>query len=111
MNALGASGTANEGYMLEFAKRVAGVAPNAGITIDNILGLATTLDELGQTSEVSATAFNQVISNMFKKTADYAHIAGMSLEDFTDLMNKDANEALIMLLQGAKGSKGGFEEM
>lgn len=111
MNALGASGTANEGYMLEFAKRVAGVAPNAGITIDKILGLATTLDELGQTSEVSATAFNQVISNMFKKTADYAHIAGMSLEDFTGLMNKDANEALIMLLQGAKGSEGGFDEM
>ncbi|MBK6285748.1 MAG: hypothetical protein IPF54_26510 [Draconibacterium sp.] len=27
MNALGASGTANEGYMLEFSKRVAGVAP------------------------------------------------------------------------------------
>jgi len=53
MNALGASGTANEGYMLEFSKRVAGVAPNAGFTIDKILGLATTLDELGQTSEVS----------------------------------------------------------
>ena len=111
MNALGASGTANEGYMLEFSKRVAGVAPNAGFTIDKILGLATTLDELGQTSEVSATAFNQVISNMFKKTGDYAKIAGMSVEDFTDLINKDANEALIRLLEGAKGSEGGFAEM
>ena len=111
MNALGASGTANEGYMLEFTKRVAGVAPTAGFTIDKILGLATTLDELGQTSEVSATAFNQVISNMFKKTADYAKIAGMSLEDFTKLMNEDANEALIQLLIGAKGSAKGFGEM
>jgi TP901 family phage tail tape measure protein len=111
MNALGASGTANEGYMLEFAKRVAGVAPTAGITIDKILGLATTLDELGQSSEVSGTAFNQVISNMFKKTADYARIAGMSLEDFTKLMNEDANEALIQLLIGAKGSSDGFGEL
>jgi TP901 family phage tail tape measure protein len=111
MNALGASGTANEGYMLEFTKRVAGVAPNAGFTIDKILGLATTLDELGQTSEVSGTAFNQVISNMFKKTAEYANIAGMSLEDFTKIMNEDANEALIRLLEGAKGTSGGFGEM
>lgn len=111
MNALGASGTANEGYMLEFTKRVAGVAPTAGFTIDKILGLATTLDQLGQTSEVSATAFNQVISNMFKKTDEYAKIAGMSLEDFTELMNKDANEALIQLLLGAKGSAGGFGEL
>jgi hypothetical protein len=90
---------------------VAGVAPTAGITIDKILGLATTLDELGQTSEVSGTAFNQVISNMFKKTADYARIAGMSLEDFTKLMNEDANEALIQLLIGAKGSSEGFGEL
>lgn len=111
MNALGASGTANEGYMLEFSKRVAGVAPTAGFTIDKILGLATTLDELGQTSEVSATAFNQVISNMFKKTADYAKIAGMSLEDFTKLINEDANEAMIQLLIGARGSSGGFDEL
>ncbi len=111
MNALGASGTANEGYMLEFTKRVAGVAPTAGIAIDKILGIATTLDELGQSSEVSGTAINQVISNMFKKTADYAHVAGMELQDFTDLMNKDANEALIQLLIGAKGSSAGFGEL
>jgi TP901 family phage tail tape measure protein len=111
MNALGASGTANEGYMLEFTKRVAGVAPTAGITIDKILGIATTLDELGQTSEVSGTAFNQVISNMFKNTADYAHVAGMELQAFTDLMNEDANEALIQLLIGAKGSTDGFGQL
>lgn len=111
MNALGAAGTANEGYMLEFSKRVAGVAPTAGITIDKILGIATTLDELGQTSEVSGTAFNQVISNMFKNTADYAHVAGMELQAFTDLMNEDANEALIQLLIGAKGSSDGFGQL
>lgn len=111
MNALGASGTANEAYMLEFSKRVAGVAPNANISIDKILGLATTLDELGQTSEVSATAYNQVISKMFKDTDKFAHIAGMSLKDFTDLLNKDANEAMIQLLIGAKGSAGGFGEL
>jgi len=111
MNALGASGTANEAYMLEFTKRVAGVAPTAGVSIDKILGLAATLDELGQTSEVSATAYNQVMSNMFKKTSEYAHIAGMSLEDFTKLMNEDANEAMIQLLIGAKGTSGGFGEL
>jgi TP901 family phage tail tape measure protein len=111
MNALGASGTANEGFMLEFSKRVAGVAPTAGISIDKILGLATTLDELGQTSEVSSTAFNQVISKMFKDTAKFADIAGMSVKDFTELMNKDANEAMIQLLIGAKGSANGFGEL
>jgi TP901 family phage tail tape measure protein len=111
MNALGASGTANEAYMLEFSKRVAGVAPTAGFTIQQILGLATTLDELGQTSEVAGTAFNQIVSKMFKNTEEYAHIAGVSVKEFSDLLNKDANEAMIQLLIGAKGSAGGFEQL
>jgi chromosome segregation ATPase len=33
INSLGAASTANEGYLVEFSKRVAGVAPQAGISI------------------------------------------------------------------------------
>ena len=111
INSLGAAGTANEAYLVEFAKRVAGIAPSADISIDKVLGLAATLDELGQTSEMSTTAVAQVISKMFKETATYAGIAQMSVEDFTNLLNTDANEAFIRLLQGAKGSGEGFGEM
>ena len=48
INSLGAAGTASEAYLVEFGKRLAGIAPMAGISIDKILGLAATLDELGQ---------------------------------------------------------------
>jgi TP901 family phage tail tape measure protein len=111
INSLGAAGTANEAYLVEFTKRIAGIAPSAGISIQKVLGLAATLDELGQTSEVSGTVVNNVIAAMFKDTATYADIAGMSLLAFTDLMNTDANEAFIKVLQGAKGSGAGFAEM
>jgi len=111
INSLGAAGTASEAYLVEFGKRLAGIAPMAGISIDKILGLAATLDELGQESEVSSTAVSQVVSKMFKDTATYAGIAQMSIEDFTQLLNTDANEAFIRLLQGAKGSGTGFAEM
>lgn len=111
INSLGAAGTANEGYMVEFAKRVGGIAPMAGISIQQILGLGATLDELGQTSEVSGTVINSVVTAMFKDTATYAEIAGLSLKDFTELLNTDANEAFIRMLEGAKGSSSGFSEM
>jgi len=111
INSLGAAGTANEAYMVEFSKRLAGIAPAAGISIQQVLGLGATLDELGQTSEVSGTAMVQVISNMFKDTAAYAKIAGMSVKDFTTLLETDANEAFIKLLEGARGSGTGFAEM
>ncbi len=111
INSLGAAGTANEGYLVEFAKRVAGIAPSAGVSIENILGLGATLDELGQTSEVSGTVYSQFIGGMFKDTKTYAGIAKMSLSEFTDLLNTDANEAFIRVLEGARGSNGAFGEM
>lgn len=111
INALGAAGTANEGYLVEFAKRVAGIAPSAGVSIQNVLGLGTTLDELGQTAEVAGTVYSQIMGGMFKDTATYANLAGMSLADFTNLMNTDANEAFIKVLEGAKGSGQGFGEL
>lgn len=111
INSLGAAGTANEGYLVEFAKRVAGIAPSAGVSIENILGLGATLDELGQTSEVSGTVYSQFIAGMFKDTQTYAGIAKMSLSEFTDLLNSDANEAFIRVLEGARGTNGAFGEM
>ncbi len=111
INSLGAAGTANEANMVEFAKRVAGIAPSAGISIQQVLGLAATLDELGQTSEVSGTAIGQVVGKMFKDTATYAGIAGIGVKEFTNLLNTDANEAFIRVLQGAKGSGAGFTEL
>lgn len=111
INSLGASSTANEGFMVEFAKRVAGIAPSAGISIDKILGLGATLDQLGQTSEVSSTVFSQIIPNMFKDTATYADIAKMSVADFSKLLKTDANEAFVKVLEGINGNNAGFESL
>jgi TP901 family phage tail tape measure protein len=109
LNSLGAASTANEGYMVEFAKRVGGIAPVSGISITKVLGLAATLDQLGQTSEVSATVFNRMIPKMFTDTEKYADLAGMSVEEFTRLLNRDANEAFVRFLEGLRGNGSGFQ--
>jgi len=111
INALGAASTANEAYLVEFSKRVAGVAPSAKMTIAQILGLGATLDQLGQASEVSSTVFAQVIPDMFSNTAEYAKVAGMSVKDFSKLLNEDANEAFIRMLQGLNGNNAGMEHL
>lgn len=48
---------------------------------------------------------------MFKNTATYADIAGMSLGEFSDLMNTNANEAFIRVLEGLKGNNEGMETL
>ena len=111
INALGAASTANEAYLVEFAKRMGGVANQAGISIQQILGLGATLDQLGQTSEVSSTSLMGLWVDMFKKPGEYADIAKMSMKEFTDLLKTDANEAFIRLLDGLNGNNDGLTAM
>ncbi len=109
INSLGMASTANEGYIVEFTKRVAGIAPNANISIDKILGLAATLDKYGQMSETSATAIGQTITGMFRRTDEFARVAGISVAKFKELLVNDANEALLTVLEGMnRGGDGMF---
>lgn len=108
INELGMASTANEGYIVDFSKRLAGIAPNADISIDKILGLAATLDKYGQQSETSSTAIGQTIMAMFKRTETFAQIAGIPLEGFSELLKTDVNEALLKVLEGMQRGEGGL---
>lgn len=111
INSLGAASTASEEYLVEFSKRLGGIAPVAGISVDQVLGLGATLDQLGQTAEISSTVFSQIVPNMFKDTGLYAEIAGMNVGEFSELLNKDANEALIKVLEGLNSNNAGLGQM
>lgn len=111
INELGAASTANEGYIVEFTKRLAGVAPSANISIQNVMGYGATLDQFGQQCETAGTAMSQAITGMFKRTEVYARIANMSLKDFTELLNQDANAAFIAFLKGLKNNNAGMVDL
>ncbi|MPR32375.1 phage tail tape measure protein [Salmonirosea aquatica] len=111
INVAGASSAANEGYLVAWTKRFAGIAPNAGISIADTLGLAATMDILGQSSELSATNVGKMIIAIGKDLPHFAQVAGMSVMDFSALLKKDANEAFVKVLEGAKSAEGGVEGM
>lgn len=106
INELGMASTANEGYIVDFTSRLAGLAPNADISITKILGLGATLDKYGQQAETAGTAIGQTIMAMFKRTETFADIAKMPLQEFSDLLNKDVNEALLRVLEGMNDGGG-----
>ncbi len=106
INELGMASTANEGYIADLTSRLAGIAPNADISIAKILGLGATLDKYGQQAETSGTAIGQTIMAMFKRTETFANIAKMPLQEFADLLNKDVNEALLRVLEGMNDGGG-----
>lgn len=106
INQLGQESTANEGYLVEFLARMGGIATQAGLSADAILGYASALDQDMMKQEMSATAFQKFIMQMIKKPAEFAKAAGMEVSKFADLMQADMNEALLKVLDGFKGQGG-----
>jgi TP901 family phage tail tape measure protein len=111
INVLGMSSTASEAFLVDFTTRMAGVNTQAKINIQDTLGYAAALDQLGQRSETSSTALAQFTLKAFSNTAEYAKIAGMELGAFTELLNTNANEALLRTLEGLKGNNEGLSRM
>lgn len=106
VNQLGQSSTANEGYLVEFLSRMGGIATQANLSADAILGFASALDQDMMKQEMSATAFQKFIMQLIKKPAEFAAAAHMEVKEFTDLMQRDMNEALLRVLEGFKGQGG-----
>lgn len=111
INELGQAGTANEKYLVDFTQRMAGIAPAAGISMQNIMGMAATLDELGQQLESSSTAIGQFIVKMGNDIPKFAKVAGMSVEDFAKLLKEDANEAFLRVLEASNSAGGGIQKL
>jgi TP901 family phage tail tape measure protein len=111
INELSASGSTQAEYLVNFTRRVSGVANSADLAIDKVLGIAATLDEAGQNVEVSGTTISKVLVKMFTDTETFATIAGMELQDFTKLLNTDANQALITFLEGLNNGNGSLTEL
>lgn len=111
INELGMASTANEKYMVEFSRRMAGVAPLANISVDQVLGLAATLDQFGQTAEVSSTALSKLFLKIAKESDKYAKYARMEVGAFKELLETDFMAAFTKVLEGVKGSSEGINEL
>lgn len=110
INELSQNCTASAPYLAEFSKRLAGVGAQAKMTVPQIMSFAAVLDSQGQNVEASATALSQLILSMYKDPAKIAKAAGMDVKKFSEILKRDANEALLTLLNTLK-SYGGIESL
>lgn len=111
INEVSASGANQAGFLVDYLKRLAGISSQTTLTAEQQIGFAAVFDETGQQVETSATAMSQVIANMYKDTATYANIAGMSTQQFSQLLNTDTNAALVAFLKGLNGNNEGLQIM
>lgn len=110
INELSQNCAASAPYIAEFASRMGGVGAQAGMSVQQIMGLAAVLDSNNQKVEASATAVSQVITRLYQDPAKYAKVAGLDVQNFTKLLKEDANAALIQLLE-TLNKQGGLDKL
>ena len=106
INAVGQASTASESYMVDFVQRLAGVGAQTGISAANLIGFASGLDQSAMKVEMAATAFQNFIMKLYEDPAKFAEYANMEIQEFTDLLNNDANNAVITILQSLNQQDG-----
>ena len=110
VNELAQNTSACEPYIVSFTARMAGVGQQADISQANIMGYASALDQNMQQLETSSTVLSQLITKMFQKPEKFANLAGMKVKEFSELISKDANAALLRFLETMQ-KKGGFDAL
>ncbi|MEL5895049.1 phage tail tape measure protein [Bacteroides sp. GD17] len=110
INEVAQNSSAAEAYLVGFTARVAGAANQAKVAQGDIIGYASVLDQNMQQQEMAATAFQTLMMKMFQTPAKFAKIAGQSVEEFSSLIKKDANEAMLQFLD-TLNKKGGLDQL
>ncbi len=110
INAVGQASTASEAYLVDFTQRLAGVAAQTNISAANIIGFASGLDQSAMKVEMAATSFQKFIMKIYEDPAKFAEYAKVEVEEFTKLLENDANQAIITVLKSLK-DKDGFASL
>lgn len=105
--ALGNNFATTEADILQMANRMAASGTIAGLTNQEILGLATAMSSVGIEAEAGGTAMSQTLTAIEKAVATgsdklegFAEIAGMTADQFTQKWKTSPAEALQSFIRG-----------
>lgn len=99
VNQVAQSTSASEPYLVQFTARMGGVGKQAGLAVTDIMGFASALDQNMLRSEMASTALSGLIMRIYQEPAKFAKLARMDVEQFTQTVQTDANEAVIQFLE------------
>lgn len=104
---LGNNFATTESEILNMAQRLSGLAPAAGFTQQQILALSASLSSVGVEAELGGTAVQRLVINMVQAASEggealdeFARVAGMTGNQFSELVRNDPSEALRAFFSG-----------
>ncbi len=104
---LGNNFATTEPAILNFAKRLAGIAKQFGITQAEVLGFGAAITAAGVEAQLGSTAIQNSLIAIGKAVTEggdeldeFARVAGMSAEEFAQAWEDDAAQAFISFIEG-----------
>ena len=110
VNQVAQSSSASEPYLVQFTARMGGVGKQAKMSVTDIMGFASALDQNMLRSEMASTALSGLILRLYQEPAKYAKLARMDVEEFARLVETDVNEAVMQFLE-ALNKMGGMAQI
>lgn len=99
VNHLSQNCTAAKPFIVEFAQRMAGIGSSAKMSIPELMAFAATLDAHGQKVEMSATALQRTIMELFKAPGEMARKVGLDAKQFTDTLMTSTTQGVMTFLE------------
>lgn len=104
---LGNNSATTERDILNMSMRLAAAGKQAGMSEADVLGISTALSSLGLEAEAGGTAFSKMITRLqvsvetgSEDLGEFARIAGMTADEFSEAWEKDAASALAAFVVG-----------
>ncbi len=112
IKAIADSSIASAPYQVDFMMRTAGVANTVNIAADELMGYGATLENLGQSQEVSGTAINQFLLKLTQNTNEFGKIAGFADGELKKLIGEEGtNAGFIAFLKRLKETSTGTDDL
>lgn len=111
INSVGAKSQAQAGPIVNFVQRVGALGPQAKISSADLIGLGAAVDEFGLKPELASSAVTRFLLKIGEDLPKFAEIAGISVEELSQLLEQDGFAAFQKILKGAGESGDGLENL
>jgi TP901 family phage tail tape measure protein len=99
LTAMDNASTASARDILDITQRLGGTAHAIGLTLPQVVALASVLKDVGLSNEVAGSSFSQIFRKMGSDSGKFAKQIGMDAKEFANVYRTDPMQALELVIK------------
>ena len=111
INELSANSAATAGPIVEFMKRMGGIAAQSGITSAEMAAIGATADAIGQSMEVTGTSMNKFVATLMSNSDQVAYALNMDAKALNELLEGGKTMDAMLMVFERMNEMGGIEKL